>query len=150
MAEYIERGMLLDRIRGLGYADEIKENLLFMAAALPSVEITSADNKHRFSKKQMKLKELLPMFRSAGYSNYDESGSTIILCPECEEWTWVRFNLHNGLLDVLGELNVDSIDIDDNCIRFWIETDDFNYFDKARTTRAEAEAVPKGVSEDGK
>ena len=83
---------------------------------------------HTFPKATKKLKELLPLIRCAGYSNYDEAGSNIILCPECEDWTWVKFNINSGLLDLLGELIVTNIDAEDGDIRLWIETDEFNYY----------------------
>ena len=83
---------------------------------------------HTFQKATMMFKDLLPMIRSAGYSNYDESGTSIILCPECEEWTWVKFNQHSGMLDLLGDLIVSSIDAEDGNIKLWIETKEFNYF----------------------
>ena len=75
----------------------------------------------------IKLRDLLPLIRSASYSNYDELG-TVVICPECEEWTWVEFNLSNCLLDLLGDLIVGSIDADDGKIRLWIRTDEFNWF----------------------
>ena len=69
------------------------------------------------------------MIRSSGYDNRDESGTDIVICPECEEWTHVKFNLNSGLLDLLGELTVENIDASDDDIVLWIKTDDFNYFD---------------------
>lgn len=39
MAEYIEREALLDRIRGTGYAEPIKSNLLVMAVTLPAADV---------------------------------------------------------------------------------------------------------------
>ena len=83
---------------------------------------------HTFCKKTMKLKELLPMIRTSGYSNYDEGGTEIILCPECEEWTHVRFSENSGLLDLLGDLVVEGIDADDDNIMLWIKTDEYNWF----------------------
>ena len=83
---------------------------------------------YTFKKASMKLKELLPLFRSSGYSNYDEAGNNLIICPECEEWTWAKFNLHSGLLDLLGDLDVTDIDTDDGDIKVWVETKAFNYF----------------------
>ena len=87
------------------------------------------ETKYRtFPKKTMLLKELLPMFQSSGYSNYDESGSNIIICPECEEWTHVKLNMHSCLLALLGDLKVTDIDADENDIVVWVETDEFNWF----------------------
>lgn len=89
----------------------------------------SEEKKYRtFQRKTMKLKELLPLLRSSGYSNYDEGGLDVILCPECEEWTHVRFNLHSGLLDLLGDLTVESIDAEEGNIVLWIKTDEYNWF----------------------
>ena len=76
----------------------------------------------------MKLRELLPMIRASGYSRKDESGANIILAPECEDWTHVSFNQNSGLLDVLGDLTVESIDAEDGDIKLWLETDDYNWF----------------------
>ena len=92
-----------------------------------------------FAKGQgMKLKDLLPLVRNSGYSNYDELG-TITLCLEAEEWTWVKFNLSSGLLDLLGDLTVTSIDAEEDDIRAWIKTDEFNYFHcEAREAKAGA------------
>jgi len=87
---------------------------------------------HTFKRKTMKLKELLPLIRSSCYSNRDEAGSDVVLCLECEEWTHVKFNLNSGLLDLLGELTVESIDADDSDIWLWIKTDDFNWFDVSK------------------
>ena len=39
MAEYIERETLLDRIRGTGYAEPIKSNLLVMAVTIPAADV---------------------------------------------------------------------------------------------------------------
>lgn len=84
---------------------------------------------HQFQQSSMKLKDILPLIRSGAYSNYDECGTDIILCPECEEWTHVKFNAHSCLLDLLGELTVENIDADDDDIMLWIKTDEFNWFD---------------------
>ncbi len=82
-----------------------------------------------FPKKTMLLKDLLPMFRASGYTNYDEAGSNLIICPECEEWTHVKFNLHSGLLPLLGDLIVTDIDANkDGDLIVWVETDEFNWF----------------------
>lgn len=88
------------------------------------------ETKYRtFPKKTMLLKDLLPMFRASGYTNYDEAGSNLIICPECEEWTHVKFNLHSGLLPLLGDLIVTDIDAnEDGDLIVWIETDEFNWF----------------------
>lgn len=83
---------------------------------------------HRFPKKTAKLKDVLALVRSSAYSNYDESGEDIIICPECEEWTHVKFNSHCCLLDLLGELTVESISVEDGCFEVWIKTDEFNWF----------------------
>lgn len=79
-------------------------------------------------KKTMLLKELLPMIRLSGYDHRDESGTNIILAPEVEEWTHVSFNLNSGLLDVLGDLRVESIDAEDGNIKLWLVTEDYNQF----------------------
>ena len=83
---------------------------------------------HRFPKKEMKLKDVIALIRNGAYSNYDEGGEDIVICPECEEWTHVKFNSHSCLLDLLGELTVENIGADDGDIWVWIKTDDFNWF----------------------
>ena len=85
---------------------------------------------HSFPKSDgMKLREFLPMIRSAGYSNHDELGLPVIICPECEEWTWVEFNsVSCCILDLLGDLIVESIDVDNDKLKLWIKTDEFNWF----------------------
>lgn len=80
-----------------------------------------------YNYKEMKFADLLPIFRSTSYSNYDELDE-ILLCPECEEWTWVKFNLSSGLLDFFGDLIITSVDVYDGCLRCWIKTEEFNYF----------------------
>lgn len=88
------------------------------------------EKNRRFQRKTMKLKELLPMFRSCCYDHSDEGGQDIVIRPECEEWTWVSFNLNSGLLDLLGELTVETIDADEDDIVLWVKTDDYNTFDQ--------------------
>ena len=83
---------------------------------------------HRFPKKAVKLKDVLALIRSGAYSNYDEGGDDLIICPECEEWTHVKFNSHSCLLDLLGELTVETISVEDGCLEVWIKTDEFNWF----------------------
>ena len=82
---------------------------------------------------EMKLKDVLPMVRGQGIDHRDESGKSIVLQPECEEWTWVRFNANSGLLDVLGDLTVGSIDAEDGDVVLLIKTDDYNWFNPKRT-----------------
>lgn len=82
-----------------------------------------------FLTKKAPLKEVLPLIRSNSYSNWDESGTKIILCPECEEWTHVEFDASSGFLDLLGNLIVESIDAEDDAIKIWIDTDEYNWFD---------------------
>lgn len=85
---------------------------------------------HYFPRQTMKLRDVLAMVRPAMYSNYDEVGGRVILCPECEEWTWVEFVASNGLLDLLGDLIVESFNATkDGAIQIWIKTDDFNWFE---------------------
>ena len=85
---------------------------------------------HRFHKSDgIKLRDLLPMIRSAGYSNHDELRLPVILCLECEEWTWAEFkSVSCGILDLLGDLIVESIDVDNDNLKLWIKTDEFNWF----------------------
>ena len=78
--------------------------------------------------KPFQLKDILPLIRLSGYSRKDESGCTVKLCPEAEEWTQVIFNVNSGLLDVLGELTVTDISDDDDGICLWLKTDDYNWF----------------------
>lgn len=83
---------------------------------------------HRFPKKTAKLKDILALIRSSAGSNYDEGGDDIVIIPECEEWTHVRFNSHCCLLDLLGELTVESISVEDGAFGIWIKTDEYNWF----------------------
>lgn len=87
------------------------------------------NNKYHIYQKAngIKLRDLLPLIRGATYSNYDELG-TVVLCPECEEWTWVEMNISNCLFEQLGDLIVEEIDADGDRIRLWIKTDEFNWF----------------------
>ena len=39
MSDYISRQAMIDRIKGTGYADQIKENFLFIARMLPSAPV---------------------------------------------------------------------------------------------------------------
>lgn len=82
---------------------------------------------HRFPKKTAKLKDVLALIRSGAYSNWDEGGDDIVICPECEEWTHVKFNSHSCLLDLLGELTVETISVEDGCLEVWIKTDEYNW-----------------------
>lgn len=82
---------------------------------------------HRFPKKTAKLKDILALIRSGAYSNYDEGGDALIICPECEEWTHVMFNSHCCLLDLLGELTVESISVENGALEIWIKTDEYNW-----------------------
>lgn len=91
--------------------------------------MSESDKTNRFHKGAIPLKNLLPLIRLSGYDNRDEGGKTIRLCPECEEWTHVRFNENSCFLDLLGDLLVESIDADDGEIVLWIKTDDYNWFD---------------------
>ena len=83
---------------------------------------------HNFPHKTAKLRDVLALIRCGAYSNYDEGGEEIILCPECEEWTHVKFNSHSCLLDLLGELTVESISVEDDAFRLFIKTDEYNWF----------------------
>ena len=108
------------------YCEEcLREGLKMLKEKVPEENKKS----HVFKRATMKLKDILPLIRSSGYDNRDESGTDVIICPECEEWTHVKFNLNSGLLDLLGELTVENIDAEDDDIVLWIKTDDFNYID---------------------
>lgn len=80
-----------------------------------------------FKTKEAPLKEVLQLIRDKSYSNWDE-WETIILCPECEEWTHVKINANSGFLDLLGDLIVESIDAEDGNVKLWIKTDEYNWF----------------------
>lgn len=101
--------------------------------------------------REMRFAELLPLFRSVSYSNYDEL-AYIILCPECEEWTWVKFNLSSGFLDFFGDLIITNVDVYDDCLRCWIKTEEFNYFGVgiARLEMQRGKPVESGTAEEGK
>ena len=90
----------------------------------------SEEKKYKyFQTKEEPLKDVLPLIRSRSYSNWDEGGTKVILCPECEEWTHVEFDVNSGFLDLLGNLIVESVDAEDNAIKLWIKTDEYNWFD---------------------
>ena len=97
-----------------------------------SEQKTEDEKYHHYPKAEMKLKEILPLIRSAGYSNRDELGYSITLCPECEEWTWVKFNASSCILDVLGDLRVESIDAEEGNFKLWIITDDYNWISNSK------------------
>lgn len=80
-----------------------------------------------FKTKEATLKEVLTLLRDRSYSNYDE-GRTVVLCPECEEWTHVKFNVNSCFLDLLGNLIVEGIDAEDGDVIIWIKTDEYNWF----------------------
>ena len=71
------------------------------------------------------LGSLLPLLRYKAFNRHDE-GMMIILAPECEEYTHVIINVNSGFLDLLADVVVDSIDTDDDKVRLWIATGDFN------------------------
>ena len=73
-------------------------------------------------KTETTIGELLPLLRSQMI--YPDEGQEIILAMESEEWTWVRINASNGLLDELADLTVQDIDTDSGAIRLWILTDE--------------------------
>lgn len=88
----------------------------------------SEEKKYRtFKTKEAPLKEVLQLIRDKSYSNWDE-GETIILCPECEEWTHVEINANSGFLDLLGDLIVEGINAEDGNVKLWIKTDEYNWF----------------------
>lgn len=91
---------------------------------------------HNFQKRTDKLKNIVQMVRSCCYSNWDEGGTDIVLCVECEEWTHVKFNQNSCLLDLLGDLTVESIDVRDDELWLWIKTDDYNWFGTDSDRRA--------------
>lgn len=71
------------------------------------------------------LGDLLPIIRYQAFSRKDE-GQKIMLCPECEEFTHVVMNVNSGFLDLLSKVIIDSIDADDDCVRIWIRTGEFD------------------------
>ena len=91
------------------------------------------EKKYRtFPAGEMKLRDLLPLIRLSGYSNYDEGGTDVILCLECEEWTHVKINVNSGLLDLLGGLTITSISVDEDDLELWVKTDEYNWFNVGR------------------
>lgn len=73
----------------------------------------------------MTVGDLLPILRYNAFSRKDE-GQKIMLCPECEEFTHVVMNVNSGFLDLLAGMVVDSIDADDDYVRIWIRTGNFD------------------------
>ena len=114
-----------------GMPDELIDDVLDLLKE--KEQSMSEETKYRsFPQKTIKLKEALMLFRSSCESNYDDAGTAVIICPECEEWTHVKFNLNSCLLDLLGELEIESIDAENGDIVLWIKTDEFNWFDLSK------------------
>lgn len=68
---------------------------------------------------------LLPLLRYKAFDRRDEGGK-VILAPECEEFTHAVFNVNSGFLDLLNNVQVDTIDSVDDTTRLWIATDGFD------------------------
>ena len=85
-------------------------------------KIESIDITKYIRKTETTIGELLPLLRSQMI--YPDEGQEIILAMESEEWTWVRINASNGLLDDLADLTVQDIDTEAGAIRLWILTDE--------------------------
>lgn len=118
-------------VAGEPYDDDCKEMAEALDIAIEALKNESGEQDkkyHHYPKTEKRLKEILPLIRSAGYSNSDELGYSITLCPECEEWTWVKFNASSCILDVLWDLRVESIDAEEGNFKLWIITDDYNWF----------------------
>lgn len=85
--------------------------------------------------------DILPVLRGSAYSRQDE-GQQVMICPECEEFTHVVFNVYSGLLDRLSDLIVTDLDADDCCVRLWVKTGKFDEpvgkYDTRLESRAEA------------
>lgn len=116
---------------GKPYSEECERMAQALDIAIEALKNESGEQDekyHHYPKTEKRLKEILPLIRSAGYSNRDELGYSITLCPECEEWTWVKFNASSCILDVLGDLRVESIDAEEGNFKLWIITDDYNWF----------------------
>lgn len=76
MAEYIERKTLLDRIRGTGYAEQVKDNLLAVAATIPAADVRPAVRGH-----------------------IEEDENTYLYCSECNcNITLAAYETPNGNL----------------------------------------------------
>ena len=73
----------------------------------------------------MKLLDVINMFRSKGYGAADE-GLTIILCPECEEWTWIKINVNSPIFNDIGDYIVQSLDISEDELEVWLKTSSYN------------------------
>lgn len=69
--------------------------------------------------------DLLTVLRGGAYSRQDE-GQQVMICPECEEFTHVVFNVYSGLLDRLGDLIVTTVDADADYVRMWVKTGKFD------------------------
>lgn len=120
---------------GQPYSEDCKEMAEALDIAIEALKNESGEQDkkyHHYTKAEMKLKEILPLIRPAGYSNRDELGYSITLCPECEEWTWVKFNASSCILDVLGDLRVESIDAEEGNFKLWIITDDYNWISNSK------------------
>lgn len=71
---------------------------------------------------KIKIRDLLPLIRNNRY--YPDLGNYIVLAFEDKEFTRVKINASNGLLDELEDLTVEAIDNEDGCILLWIRTDE--------------------------
>ena len=77
------------------------------------------------AKKVLTVKDIVELIRS-DIDHPDEEGHTYIrICMEAEEWTHVRINENSVLLDMIGDMVVDSIDADHGDICIWIKTQSF-------------------------
>lgn len=77
------------------------------------------------NKKYFKLSEITQLIIGSGYEHRDEL-EEIILCLECEEWTWIHLNVSSGLLDDIGDYVVESLSWNEKEFQIWIKTKSFN------------------------
>lgn len=137
---------------GKPYSEECERMAQALDIAIEALKNESGEQDkkyHHYPKTDKRLKEILPLIRSAGYSNRDELGYSITLCPECEEWTWVKFNASSCILDVLGDLRVESIDAEEGNFKLWIITDDYNWFSKPKKSEPEQKTARWLINSDG-
>ena len=77
------------------------------------------------NKKYFKLSDIVGLVVGSGYGHNDEL-EKIILCLECEEWTWIHLNVSSGLLDDIGDYVVESLSWSEDEFQIWIKTKSFN------------------------
>lgn len=75
--------------------------------------------------KKMKFSDVIEILRPSNYDFQDEDAN-VIICPECEEWTWTHTNLSSFILNLCSDFVVYNICFSNKGIEIWIETASYN------------------------